>query len=252
MTIIESIIEKVKEAGEIMLNAGNIEAGTECKVGHANFVTEYDKKVQEFLQKELMKIVPDAVFVGEEEESHAAIGSGYAFIVDPIDGTTNFMKGSNMSAISVGLLKDGEPFIGVIYNPYLNEVFCAEKGKGAWCNNQKIHVTGQPLSEGIVIVGTAPYYRDELGNHTFLLMRKFFNRSLDIRRSGSAALDLCSIAAGRAELFFELRLSPWDYAAGSLIVTEAGGRISTIEGEKLQFSKPTSVMAAGCSDTDIY
>ncbi len=252
MTIMKAIIEKVKVAGEIMLNAGNIQDGTECKVGHANFVTIYDKKVQEFLQKELMKIVPDAVFVGEEEETHASIGKGYAFIVDPIDGTTNFMKGSKMSAISVGLLKDGEPFIGVIYNPYLNEVFCAQKGQGAWCNEQPIYVTGKPLSDGIVIVGTAPYYRDELADRTFEMMRKFFDRSLDIRRSGSAALDLCNVAAGRAELFFELRLSPWDYAAGSLIVTEAGGRVTTAQGGPLQFSVPTSVIAAGCSDLDIY
>lgn len=252
MTIREAIIEKVKEAGEIMLHAGNIETGTEIKAGHANFVTEYDKKVQEFLQAELMKIVPDAVFVGEEEETHASIGRGYSFIVDPIDGTTNFMKGAKTSAISVGLLKDGEPYIGVVYNPYLKEVFHAQKGQGAWCNDQPIHVSGFPLENGIVIVGTAPYYRDELGDRTFALMRKFFDRSLDIRRSGSAALDLCSIAAGRAELFFEMRLSPWDYAAGSLIVTEAGGRVTTVDGGTLRFDQPIGVMAAGCSDTDIY
>lgn len=238
------LIEIVKKAGEIILNAGNIQSGVEEKTGHANFVTEYDKKVQEFLRKELNRAMPEAAFVGEEEEIHASVEKGFAFIVDPIDGTTNFMKGYCMSAVSVGFFKDGEPQIGVVYNPYLNEVFSAEKGKGAWCNENPIHVSGRPLNQGVVLVGTAPYYQ-ELNDRTFAMMREYFDRSLDIRRSGSAALDLCAVASGRAELFFELRLSPWDYAAGALIVTEAGGYVTTVEGEPLRYDMPVSVMAHG-------
>lgn len=228
-----------------MLEAKDIAAGVEEKEGHANFVTAYDKKVQEFLEAKLMRLMPEAVFVGEEEEDHPAIREGYAFIVDPIDGTTNFMKGYCVSAVSVGLLKDGVPFMGAVYNPYLDEVFYAEAGKGAFCNGKPIHVSGKPLAKGIVIVGTAPYYR-ELYDKTFEMIRYYFDRSLDIRRSGSAALDLCNVASGRAELFFEMRLQPWDFAAGSLIVTEAGGTVSTVEGEPLRFDRGISVIASGC------
>lgn len=244
----EVLIEIVKRAGEIMLHADHIRESIEEKAGHANFVTAYDRKVQEFLRAELKEAMPEAVFVGEEEESHASVEKGYAFVVDPIDGTTNFMKGSCMSAVSAALLKDGEPVLGVVYNPYLKEVFHAERGKGAWCCGRPIHVSGLPLKEGIVIVGTAPYYRDELADRTFEMMRFYYDRCLDIRRSGSAALDLCSVAAGRAELFFELRLSPWDYAAGGLIVQEAGGRVTTAEGAPLRYDRPVSVMASGCCE----
>lgn len=240
----KKLIEIVKEAGEIMLCAEHIQDGVEVKEGHANFVTAYDKKVQKFLKERLLKAVPEAVFVGEEEEVHASIERGYAFIVDPIDGTTNFMKGLRMSAVSVALLKDGEPILGIVYNPYSNEVFSAEKGKGAWCNEKPIHVSGLPLKDGIVIVGTAPYH-PELADRTFSMMREYFNRCLDIRRSGSSALDLCNIACGRAELFWELILSPWDYAAGALIVKEAGGRVTTADGEPLCYDKPISIMASG-------
>lgn len=247
MITMRQIIETVRAAGRIMLEAKDIQTGIEEKEGHANFVTAYDKQVQEFLKGELLRLQPGAVFVGEEEERHEAIDKGYAFIADPIDGTTNFMKGYCMSAVSVGLLKDKEPVMGAVYNPYLNEVFYAEKGKGARCNDRPIHVSGKPLREGIVLVGTAPYHT-ELADKTFEMMRGYFDRCLDIRRSGSAALDLCSVAAGRAELFFELLLQPWDYAAGSLIVREAGGTVTTAEGEPLRYDRPVSVLASGCRE----
>lgn len=246
--MIEKMKRIVTEAGEIMLHAGNIEAGTAVKEGHANFVTEYDKKVQEFLKERLLALIPGASFVGEEEESHASVKRGYCFVVDPIDGTTNFMKHCRLSSISVALLKDGKPYLGIVYNPYLKEMFFAERGKGAYCNDAPIHVSGLPLEDSVVIVGTAPYYRDELADRTFSLMRRYFDLCLDIRRSGSSALDLCSVASGRAEVFFELRLSPWDYAAGALIVEEAGGEVRTVEGEPLRYDRPISVMASGCRD----
>lgn len=144
--------------------------------------------------------MPEAVFVGEEEDIHASIAKGYAFIVDPIDGTTNFIKDYHVSAISVGLALDGERYMGVVYNPYLNELFTAVKGQGAYLNGVPIHVSSQPLENGVVLFGTAPYY-EELNQKSFEMAYDYFKRSLDVRRSGSAALDLCSVAAGRAELF---------------------------------------------------
>lgn len=242
-TLIEKIADAVRECGEIMLHADRTGNYVDEKCGHANFVTIYDKKVQEELKKRLFEILPEAVFVGEEEDIHASIKKGLAFIVDPIDGTTNFIKDYNTSAISVGLTKDGQPYMGVVYNPYLDEMFTAEKGKGAFLNGKPIHVSKQPLSNGIVLFGTAPYY-ENLTKKSFQMAYDYFKKALDVRRSGSAALDLCTIAAGRAELFFELQLSPWDYAAGSLIVKEAGGIVTTVEGTTITLDKPCSILAA--------
>lgn len=240
--LVDRIAAVVKDCGKIIVQADRSPAMVDEKQGHANFVTVYDRKVQEELRRRLLDILPEAVFVGEEEDIHASIEKGYAFIVDPIDGTTNFIKDYRTSAISVGLTKDAKQYIGVVYNPYLDEMFTAQAGQGAYCNGAPIHVSDQPLSNGIVIFGTAPYY-EELNEESFRLAYEYFRKSLDIRRSGSSAIDLCNVAAGRAELFFELRLSPWDYAAGSLIVREAGGKVSSVDGSDITLSEPCSVKA---------
>lgn len=240
--LLEQITDAVRACGEIILQADRSKGCIDEKAGHANFVTTYDKKVQQQLQERLLRILPEAVFVGEEEDSHAAVAEGYAFIVDPIDGTTNFIKDYHMSAISVGLAWDGERYMGVVYNPYLDEMFTAVKGQGAYLNREPIHVSSEPLSNGVVLFGTAPYY-EELSRKSFEMAYHYFRQALDVRRSGSAALDLCSVAAGRAELFFELRLCPWDFAAGSLIVEEAGGRVTTVEGGALTLNQPCSLIA---------
>ena len=232
----------MRECGGIMLKAHRDPSMVTAKEGHANFVTTYDKAIQEKLKKGLTDILPDSLFVGEEEVIHPDISKGYVFIVDPIDGTTNFIRDYKQSCISVALLKDGSQQMGLVYNPYLDEMFTAVKGGGAYLNGTKIMVSNLVLGEGIVIFGTSPYY-SELNRKSFDLAYHYFRRALDIRRSGSSALDLCSIAAGRAEVFFELRLSPWDYAAGSLIVTEAGGIVTTLEGSPLKFDTICSVIA---------
>ncbi|MGN0377167.1 MAG: inositol monophosphatase family protein [Suilimivivens sp.] len=242
MELLQSIIEIVREAGQILLGAEHIEDTVEEKEGRGNFVTLYDKKVQAFLFEKLKEVVPSAVFIGEEEEKHPSLPEGYAFIIDPIDGTANFMRGYCASCISVGLVKGGQPEIGVVYNPYLNEMFTAVKGKGACKNGKAIHVSNHDLSEGIVLFGTAPY-NEELAQKSFHCAYELFKKSLDVRRSGSAAIDLCNIACGRAELYFELLLSPWDYAAGALILTEAGGEIMTTEGKDLTFDRKNGVVA---------
>lgn len=240
--LLKQITDAVRACGEIILHADRSKSCIDEKAGHANFVTTYDKKVQQELREKLLQILPEAVFVGEEEDIHASIAEGYAFIVDPIDGTTNFIKNYHVSAISVGLARDGERYMGVVYNPYLNEMFTAVKGQGACLNGEPIHVSSEPLHNGIVLFGTAPYY-EELSRKSFEMAYDYFKKALDIRRSGSAALDLCSVAAGRAEVFFELRLSPWDFAAGSLIVEEAGGKVTTVEGEPLSLHAPCSLLA---------
>lgn len=235
--------------GQMIKNAQRSQKMVDEKAGHANFVTTYDKRVQSELKEKLLALVPQAVFVGEEEDIHASVKKGAAFIVDPIDGTTNFIKDYHCSCISVAMTVDGSRQLGIVYNPYLEEMFVARRGSGAYLNGKRIYVSGQPLSNGVVLFGTAPYY-EELAKESFALAYEYFKKALDVRRSGSAAIDLCNIACGRAELYFELRLSPWDYAAGSLIVEEAGGRVTTVEGGEITLDAPCSVLAAGTSEKD--
>ena len=186
--------------------------------------------------------MPDAHFIGEEGSSQIFSPVGAFFIVDPIDGTTNFIRDYHVSCISVGLVVDGAAELGVVYNPYLDEMFTAQRGCGAFCNGNRLHVSSEPLENAIVIFGTSPY-REDLSEKSFKLAYAYFKRAVDVRRSGSAALDLCAVAAGRADLFFELSLSPWDYAAGALIVKESGGLVSDINDRELAYDRQCSVVA---------
>ena len=238
----DQIAELIRECGQLVKNADRSDLSIDSKSGHANFVTKYDKKVQEILRSGLHRLAPDVLFIGEEGSARKFSPSGAFFIVDPIDGTTNFIKDCHASSISVGLIVDGVAEFGAVYNPYLDEMFTAQRGCGSFCNGKRIHVSTEPLENALVIFGTSPY-REELGEKSFKLAYEYFKRVVDVRRSGSAALDLCAIAAGRAELFFELSLSPWDYAAGALIVEEAGGITSDAEGGRLGYDRPSSVVA---------
>ena len=236
-------IEKiVRESSNILLNS-NKDKEIEQKEGIGNLVTKYDKQVQKYLKERLLNLIPDALFIGEEEENNNKIlEKGYTFIVDPIDGTMNFTRNLNLSAISVALLKDNELYIGVCYNPYSDEMYVAIKNKGAYLDNKRIKVSNRKLDEAIVIVGNAPYY-SELREKSLTIGKKLLEKSNDYRRLGSAVIDLCSIACGKAEVYYELRIQPWDCAAGILIVTESGGIVTTIDGKKIDLNKPTSILA---------
>lgn len=246
--VLEKIIKLVKKTGKIILEADRTLLDIDDKEGHGNFVTMYDKKVQEVLFKGLSKILPEAVLVGEEDAEHAEITNGYTFIVDPIDGTTNFINDYKASAISIGLLKDKKEYMGVVYNPYLDEVFYAIKDWGAYCNGKNIHVSNKALPDALISFGTAPYY-EELNDATFALARTYLSKGIDLRRTGSAAIDLCNVAAGRTDVFFELRLCPWDYCAGSIIIQEAGGVCVGLDKQPLSFDKKQGVLAANRIDT---
>lgn len=243
--LLQKIIMLVHQGGEIMLRATEIDRKTHQKSGKGNFVTEYDSKVQAHLKQGLLGLLPEAVFLGEEDEmDQTDIGKGYAFIVDPIDGTANFTRGYDVSSISVALAKDGRPVLGVVYNPYRNETFYAIRDGGAYKNQERIHASERTLAQGLVIFGTAPYY-EELKRKTFETAYRYFSAAEDLRRSGSAAIDLCNVACGRAELFFEMMLCPWDYAAGALIVEEAGGYVSDLNGNPLTYDRKQAVAARG-------
>ena len=232
----------IRNAGRIMRRVPDeVRNNPESKEGSSNFVTAYDVKVQEFLKKGLAELFPDATFFAEEDgESRRSLGAGYTFIIDPIDGTTNFMCGYNTSAVSVGLLLDGEPIFGAIYDPYRDEFFSAVKGQGAFCNGRPIRVSDRPVARGIVGIGAAPYRKDTLADTMLSMTGELFAAFADFRRSGSAALDICHVACGRLDAFCEPVLSPWDFAAGTVILREAGGVSTDFAGNPLTLSAPSS------------
>lgn len=245
--MLDDIVKLVRECGEIIKNssAQHIEIKNNNRT---DLVTEYDKKIQDILQKQLQVLMPEASFLGEEGEASYQ-KEGYCFVCDPIDGTTNFTQGYKHSSVSVGLLYNGQPVSGVIYNPFLDEMFTAEKGKGACCNGKRIQTTKSALENTLSVFGTGS---DDM-NKTWTLVKKYFANSLDIRRSGSGALDLCNVACGRSGIFFELKLKPWDFAAGNLIVEEAGGLIRSWNGDKIDdyfVSRP--IFALANSSIPIY
>ena len=237
----QSIIDAVREAGAIVRSADE-DKGVKEKSGHQDLVTRYDGAVQRFLEERLLSLLPEAGFLGEEDAPNHTERE-WVFIVDPIDGTTNFIKGIPIVGISVGLAHNGQMEQGVVYNPYTDEMFTARRGHGAFCNGKPISVTSNPLADGISFFGTSLYY-PELGDRSFAIAKKLFESSLDVRRLGAASLDLCYVAAGRGECYFECSLFPWDYAAGSLILSEAGGRVTNCEGGPLDFKDGGSLLAS--------
>ena len=234
--MLEKIISVVREASKIVCSAEDISAKTSEKGGAADLVTAYDVAVEEFLKRELTALLPEALFYGEESEKCGDPNKGWAFVVDPIDGTTNFVRGMSQSAISVALAKDGVVEYGVVLDPFKDELFSAKRGGGAYLNGKPIHVSDKPLDKGIFGMGTAIYNR-EFEEQTMAVTAQLFKRSCDFRRMGAAALDLCYVAAGRYDAFFEFSLAPWDFAAGSLVITEAGGKICTMKGEDLPIAR---------------
>lgn len=244
---LEAILQAVRDAGALMRAAHDVESQKDAideKTGPANFVTVYDVRIQNMLMESLHGILPEAQFFAEEKENDPSmLCDGYTFIIDPIDGTTNFIHNWGISAISVGLLFCGTPVFGIIYDPYREELYEARRGLGAFCNGKRIHVSDRPAEKGVYAVGTAPYYRETLGDATFAMMRKLFDAGVDIRRLGSAALDLAAVASGRADGYIELLISPWDYAAGALLVEEAGGIVTDPHGNAMQYAVPSGICA---------
>ncbi len=242
----KAIFESMRKCGEIMKNAHKNKDIAACvteKEGSANFVTEYDVLVQNTLTADILDVVPDAAFLAEEKDNDITeTNKGFCFVIDPIDGTTNFIHDYKASSISVGLLFDGEPVFGAVYDPYKDEIFYANKGTGAFCNGKKISVSHNDISHSLVCFGASPYYKAELAQSSFSIAKALFMVCADIRRGGSAAIDMCGVACGRADIFFEQKLSPWDFMASYVIITEAGGSLVGFDGEPVAFDKPQSIV----------
>lgn len=194
----------------------------------SDLVTEADRRSEALIIERLRSYFPKHAVVSEEGGGQRT-DSDYCWYVDPLDGTTNFAHGFPVFCVTLGLAYRGEVIAGVVYDPFREEVFTAERGAGAYLNYKRIYVSKiTNLSESLLATGFPPFATNHDLNIQFYF--RFTQLSHGIRRAGSAALDLCSVAAGRFEGFWELKLNPWDKAAGSLLVTEAGGRVTDLAG----------------------
>lgn len=244
----EQIRSIVREAGKLLKNR---EAAAHITVkGAADYVTEADRDVQNFIQKALWELDPGIQFLGEEKNNEDIDLSGKVWVLDPVDGTTNLIHDYKRSSISLALMENGQTVNGIVYQPYTGELFYAQKGKGAFLDGKQIHVSrAKTMEEALIAVGTSPYDKGQLAEENFKRIYRIFMDAQDIRRSGSAAIDFADTAAGRIDGFFEPKLSIWDYAAGRLLVAEAGGRATDFEGEELTCAMKSSVV---CANPEIH
>lgn len=241
-------IKLQKETEAAVLEASDLMMGsftTEQKGSVEDIVTSADLAVQKFLEQRLTAVLPEAGFFGEEGCGECK--SEYLWVVDPIDGTTNFSRGIRDCAISVALVHKGEPVLGVVYGPYQNRLYSAVKDQGATCNAEPIHVSGKAFKEGLFCTALS-LYRKEYAERCMDVLRDVYSQCNDFRRFGSCALELCYLAEGKCELYFEYRVFPWDCAAAALILQEAGGFICNGTGEPLPFDRATPVIAANSKE----
>ncbi|GIT99367.1 inositol monophosphatase family protein [Sulfurovum sp. TSL1] len=238
---------------QIALDAGKIvkEGYTSHKeVSHkgvVDLVTEFDLKTEAFIIDQLKKAFPAHTLVGEESH-HGSYHHDKAIYIDPIDGTTNFVHGIPYLAISLGVWEQGKPILAVVYNPILEELYWAVQGEGAYCNGQRIEVSPQSKLQNALIATGFPYAKVNAGiEYQWVIdcMTNLLPHIQDIRRLGAAAVDLCYLAHGKVEAFYEIDLKPWDVAAGILIVQEAGGRISNVDNAPFDFDDKSIVASNG-------
>ena len=241
--LLDKTVGIVKQAAQLML-ADGIEIRQKESV--VNIVTSADVNVQTFLERHLPQLLPGSVVFGEEGIPNGK-NARYLWIVDPIDGTMNYARGVGESAVSVGLLENGEPKLGVVFNPFKNELFRAEAGKGAWLGDRQLRVSDASFAQGLFCTAWS-LYNKAYAPQCMAVMRDAYGECNDFRRFGSCALELCYLAAGRCDLFFEMRVFPWDWAAGGLILREAGGVISGLDGKLPPFDRTTPIIAANHRD----
>lgn len=240
----DKIINLVRETEKIVNNP--IDKENIHIKGRADFVTDRDIEVQEFIKNSLQEWYPDIRFMGEET-GYFDVGNKPTWILDPIDGTMNFIKDYRQSACSLALYDGKEIVFGVIYHFFSGEVFHAVRGKGAFLNGRPIHVSEvDTLHDALVSTGTSPYYK-ELSEENFRIFCEVFRKSNDIRRIGSAAIDLANVACGRQDAYIEKHLKAWDCAAGILLVQEAGGYVCSYNGGPLELGFQMDVLASSAS-----
>ena len=247
---LQTIFRILERAGERILSCREKESIEAMeKEGVCNYVTKFDVEIQAYIEGELKELLPEAVFFAEEMDREARGTGEITVYLDPVDGTANLIRGNRNTAISLAIAQGGRLKFGAVYAPDTREMFYAERGKGAFLNGRPIQVSRRSLPEAVMMAGTASYYKEALGKQTMRLIAGLYEKTADLRRYGSAALEMCQVACGRAEFSFEMKLYPWDYAAGWLIVQEAGGIVTDLDGGKLPLDRSSSVL---CCNRIVY
>jgi myo-inositol-1(or 4)-monophosphatase len=226
-TLLEAVIAGAGELSRFFNRSFKISH----KEGVNNLVTEADHEAERAILEVIKEKYPDH-YILSEEKGAIKQDSEYKWIIDPIDGTVNFAHGIPLCCVSIGVEKQGEMILGAVYNPNMNELFFAEKGKGAILNDVPIHVSDQSEVIKACLVTGFPYTYINMPNGPLEIFERFIRKGVPVRRLGSAAIDLCWVASGRFDGFYEHKLEAWDSAAGYLIVEEAGGRVTDFNGTK--------------------
>ena len=222
------------KAGSLLKDGFGTIFKIDSKEGKNNLVTEYDLKAEELIISEIKKNYPDHTFLAEESGKTGNEEFEYRWVIDPLDGTVNFSHNLPIFSVSIALEHNGKIVCGCIYNPILDELFSAEIGKGAFLNGEAIKVSDNPDFTRAYLVTGFPYNVNENPHDCINHFTKMLKMGLPIRRLGSAALDLCYVACGRFDGFWEVTLHPWDVAAGILFVQEAGGKVTHYDGKEYE------------------
>lgn len=222
-------VKAARRAGNLIYRATDkIDHLTVTKKSHADFVSEVDRAAEQTIIQTLLEAYPDHAILAEESGAHGE--SEYVWIIDPLDGTTNFLHGVPQFAVSIALQHKGVLTQAVVYDPTKNELFTATRGRGAFLNDKRIRVTKRVnLADSLIGTGF-PYTKFEHMDAYMGILRDLMQQTAGLRRPGAASLDLAWMAAGRYDGFYETGLKPWDIAAGCLLITEAGGMVSDLSG----------------------
>jgi len=231
-----------REAGGLLMSYFQQHVKIEYK-GEADLVTVADRASEKLIRGRIAELWPAHDILGEEE-GLVDTGADYRWYVDPLDGTTNFAHGFPVFCVSLGLVHKGQPVAGVVYDPTREEMFAAEQGSGAYLNQQRIHVSKvEKLAESLLATGFPSQKRHK--NPNIYFYHQITLRTHGVRRAGSAALDLCCVASGRFDGFWEFNLNPWDTAAGVLIVEEAGGKVTNFAGGPFELNSRETLASNG-------
>src|ERR1700692_2049262 len=229
--LLNVMIKAARRAGRSRKrDLGEIENLQVSLKGPANFVTMADRRAEEMLHSDLAKARPGYGFIGEEGGTRIGDDKSHTWIVNPLDGTPNFLHGIPQFGISIALQRDATMIAGLIYNPANDELYTAERGKGAFLNDQRLRVAGRRKLDECVVACGLPHIGRGDHNLSRLEMTAIQNKVAGLRRFGAASLDMAFVAAGRLDGYWERTLQPWDMAAGQILVREAGGTVSGIEG----------------------
>ncbi len=234
--VYKAILPYILEAGRMMLDRSDLAVSQKAA---NDFVTQKDKAIQAYLLRSLGPLFPGAVFIAEEKEN-PEIPMGETLIIDPIDGTTNFINGFPVCAVCLAYAVDREVECSFVYNPFLQELFSAERGKGAWLNDREIHTIHRPLDRSICLIGDS--WKGDKDT-----LRRYF---ASCRMIGSAELQICQVACGRAQADITKSIHVWDYAAGMLIAEEAGALVLDPEGKRAPLKEPGTIMVCTSESRD--